>query len=242
MLPVRDLAKPKAIAALKSYRGDYYGEVPELPLLEKVYDAVGGRLAFLHKVAKAPDMLSVCEDIRRRERTWFLNKCGILGAEMDDDVMDQQKYASAAMVLARALVQQQKEMEASYDPEMGYILPSLPLHVARQVMTRADFIQDYDRINVFTIDPLANVRADSVPMMHAFKDVCAQPGFDEYLEATLNRISDIESLGRTKELTIKDLWEGGKYEVSMKDARGRDMGTTSFKVAKKEEKDGEADA
>lgn len=31
-------------------------------------------------------------------------------------------------------------------------------------------------------------------------------GFDEYLEATLDRISAIESLGRTRELTIKDLW------------------------------------
>lgn len=27
------------------------------------------------------------------EKTWFLNQCWILGEEMDDDVMDQQKYA-----------------------------------------------------------------------------------------------------------------------------------------------------
>lgn len=55
--------------------------------------------------------------------------------------MDQQKYASAAMVLAKALVDQEKEMERIYDPERGHILPEIPLHKAREVMTRADFIQ-----------------------------------------------------------------------------------------------------
>lgn len=55
--------------------------------------------------------------------------------------MDQQKYASAAMVLAKALVEQEKEMERTYDPERGHILPEMPLHKAREVMTRADFIQ-----------------------------------------------------------------------------------------------------
>ena len=91
-------------------------------------------------------------------------------------------------------------------------------------MTRADFIQSYDAINVFTIDSNAMVRADSVPMMNAFREVCAQEGFGEFLEATLKRIGDIESLGRTRELTIKDLWEGGGYEVQMKDGRGRETG------------------
>lgn len=75
------------------------------------------------------------------EKTWFLNQCWILGMEMDDDVMDQQKYASAAMVLAKALVDMEKDMEKTYDPEHGHILPEIPLHKARQIMTRADFIQ-----------------------------------------------------------------------------------------------------
>lgn len=239
VLPVKDLTKEKAIAALTSYRRDYFGDVPPRSLLEEVYDHVGGRLAFLNKVAKAPDMLAVCREICTREKTWFLNQCGILGMEMDDDVMDQQKYASAAMVLARALVQGEKAMERTYDESLGFILPSLPLHEARQVMTRADFIQNYDQINVFTIDSAARVRADSVPMMHAFRAVCAQEGFDEYLEATLERIGDIESLGRTRELTIKDLWEGGRYVVGMRDAKGQDAGESTFRVGEKEKEEGE---
>ena len=81
-------------------------------------------------------------------------------------------------------------------------------------MTRADFIQKYDRINVFTIDSHAMVRADSVPMQNAFREICARPGFDDHLEATLDRISAIESLGRTRELVAKDLWKQGAYKIT----------------------------
>ncbi|KAK5276184.1 hypothetical protein LTR40_011949, partial [Exophiala xenobiotica] len=145
-------------------------------------------------------------------------------------------YASAAMVLARALVKKDKEMESNYDDESGHILPQIPLYIARQIMTRADFIQSYDHDNIFTIDSTAMVRADSVPMMNAFKSICAEEGFDEYLEATLDRISAIESLNRTKELTFKDLWieqkgeQRGKYVLVNKDHKGRETGTTEMRV------------
>ncbi|WPG98293.1 Hypothetical protein R9X50_00108100 [Acrodontium crateriforme] len=237
IIPILDLNKQKALNALEKYRIKYRGEHPDPKTLEEVYNKVGGRLSFLARVAKSEDMIRTCNQICQMEKTWFLNKCGILGAEMDDDVMDQQKYASAAMVLARELVEREKKMKSTYDPTDGYILPQLPLHEARQVMTRADFIQSYDSINVFTIDSNAMVRADSVPMMNAFREVCSEPSFDEYLEATLNRISDIESLGRTRELTIKDLWHQGKYRVKMVNARGQEAGGLTFEVVPGDEND-----
>lgn len=209
VIPILDLNKPKAISALANYRKKYRHEEPDYSVLEQVYDRVGGRLAYLGRVAKTEDMVQTADHICRMEKTWFLTQCGILGMEMDDDVMDQQKYASAAMVLAKALVDMEKEMEQVYDTEKGHVLPQLPLHKAREVMTRADFIQQYDAINLFTIDSNAMVRADSVPMMNAFREICGVEGFDKFLEDTLTRIGDIESLGRTRELTIKDLWRVG---------------------------------
>ena len=86
-------------------------------------------------------------------------------------------------------------------------------------MTRADFIQSYDHINIFTIDAQAMVRADSVPMQNAFRQICSEPGFEEHLQATIDRISAIESLGRTRELVAKDLI-AGKYKVSGRSDRG----------------------
>lgn len=137
------------------------------------------------------------------------------------------------MVLAKALVDLEEEMDTIYDDEHGHILPEMPLHKARQVMTRADFIQSYDHDNIFTIDSKAMVRADSVPMQQAFRAICSEPGFDDYLEKTLTRIGDIESLGRTREVTIKDLWDQGKYKIVVRDNRGRESGTVEFSVKEK---------
>lgn len=162
------------------------------------------------------------------------NKCWILGEEMDDDVMDQQKFASSAMMLVKELVDMENRpgAKAKYDREIGHILPELPLYKARQVMTRADFIQQYDHDNIFTIDSSAKVRADSVPMMNAFRDIVNEEGFDfpAYLEETMQRISDIESLGRTREITLKDLWNGGKYEAEVRDSKGRKDKTYTLSV------------
>lgn len=238
VITVRDLPKKDALAALSVYRAKYFpSKAPATPEeLDNIYDLVGGRINFLSRVAKSEHMDRMAKTIHNNEKTWFLNRCGILGESMDDDVMDQQKFASCAMVLARALVEESKKMETIYDPEIGHILPSFPLYKARQIMTRADFIQQYDHDNIFTIDSNANVRADSVPMMNAFKEICAEPGFDKYLEDTLDRISAIESIGRTRELTFKDLWieqqneMRGAYETIHKDARGREVGRTEFRV------------
>jgi len=235
VMPVLDLPKDKSMIALQNYRAKYFNEDPDMDILAKVYDKVGGRLAFLNRVAKSHDMLQTCEHICRQEKTWFLNQCWILGESMDDDVMDQQKYASAAMVLAKALCDKEKEMESSYHPDRGHLLPEVPLHEARQIMTRADFIKSYDAINVFTIDSSAQVRADSVPMMNAFREICSQEGFDQFLEDTLDRISAIESLGRTRELTIKDLWNKGRYNITVSDKKGELQKMIGFEVAPQEE-------
>ena len=222
ILPVLDLPKDQAMSALKQYRTRFFGEEPSPGIIEQVYDLVGGRLTFLARVAKAQDMLQTCHEICHMEKVWFLNKCWILGEEMDDDVMDQQKYASAAMVLAKALVDQEAKAESTYDPENGHLLPQIPLHKAREIMTRADFIKDYDHINIFTIDAQAMVRADSVPMQNAFREICGQPGFEEHLNATLDRISAIESLGRTREIIAKDL-VSGRYRISGRADKGSGM-------------------
>lgn len=124
------------------------------------------------------------------------------------------------MVLAQALYKKSLDMDKTYDPEKGHILPEFPLYKARHIMTRADFIRQHHDLSIFAIDSHAMVRADSVPMQRAFKEICEEEGFDELLEATLNRIGDIESLGRTKELTFKDLWDGGKYKMTTRDRKG----------------------
>ncbi|KAI0398044.1 hypothetical protein F5Y17DRAFT_260475 [Xylariaceae sp. FL0594] len=238
VIPVVDLPRQQALSALQLYRFRYHKEMLDSKTLEEIYDRVGGRLSFLNRVAKSRDMFATCDKIKEIEKTWFLNQCWILGSEMDDDVMDQQKWASAAMVYAQALVDKEEEMGSTFDPEIGHVLPSYPMHKAQQIMTRSDFIRELDRLNLFTITSTAQVRASSVPMYRAFKEICSEPGFRQYLEDTLQRIADIESLGRTRELVAKDLVLGGKYEVQMTPGRNGKMEVT-LKQKEEDEKDDE---
>lgn len=223
VLSVQDLPKTAATAALKRYRARYFRERISDDMATQVYDRVGGRLTFLSRVAKSDDMLKTCDEIKQVEKTYFLNQCWILGEEMDDDVMDQQKWAAAAMSLAQALVDRESEADAimSYDPVVGHKLPSFPMHKAQEIQTRADFVRQLDRMNLFTITSGAQMRAASVPMHHAFREICAEPGFREHLQKTMDRIAAIESLGRTRELVAKDLVLGGKYEIA-REGGGKD--------------------
>lgn len=94
---ITDLPKRQALNALAKYRQKYFQETPTPKILTEVYSRVGGRLTYLNRVAKSPDMLETCNEIIDTERRWFLNQCWILGMEMDDDVMDQQKYAVSSL-------------------------------------------------------------------------------------------------------------------------------------------------
>ncbi|KEY68014.1 hypothetical protein S7711_08373 [Stachybotrys chartarum IBT 7711] len=214
VIPVTDLPREQALDALSRYRKRYFHEDLTVRQLEDVYEQVGGRLSFLNKVSKHRDMVKACEAIKEIEKRWFLNQCWILGSTMDDDVMDQQKWAAAAMVLAKALVDKGVDTQSTYDPEVGHLLPSFHFHIAQQLMTRCDFIRELDALNLFSITSHAEVRPSSVPMFRAFQEICSEPGFDKLLEDTIERISEIESLGRTRELVAKDLVLGGQYEVA----------------------------
>ncbi|KAH7361755.1 hypothetical protein B0T11DRAFT_225061 [Plectosphaerella cucumerina] len=213
VIPVRDLPKQQACQALQKYRVKYFKNRLTDKQLGDVYDLVGGRLAFLNRVAKSEDMIATCHHILESERRWLLNQCWILGEGMDDDVMDQQKWAAAAMTLALALVDSEEQMNTTYHEETGHVIPTIPLHLAQETMTRADFIRPMDRLNLFSITSEADVRASSVPMHHAFRSICALPGFRDHLAATVRRIADIESLGRQREIVAKDLVLGGHYEI-----------------------------
>jgi hypothetical protein len=66
-------------------------------------------------------------------------------------------------------------------------------------------VQPFDHINIVHIDANGMVRADSVPMQNAFRDICSQPGFEEHLKKTLDRLDELESLARTREVAMREL-------------------------------------
>lgn len=228
VINVRDLNRQETLQALQFSREKFFPRTkhPDLLLDEnacnKVYDLVGGRPQHITQVARHRDVIKACHEIIDREKTWLLNQCGLLGMEMDDDVMEYGKFATSAMLLMRELVRMDRErfntlisLDNPHPKDLlkDHHLPDLPLWRARQIMTRPDYIQRYDNLNIFTLDSDARVRADSTPMMRAFHEIASQPHFDDLLEDSLQRVADIESLGRTREITLKDLGYGSQYEV-----------------------------
>lgn len=234
LINVRDFNRAETVNVLKFIRNKAYPAKrnPELALTEErcnqIYDLIGGRPQHIGQVARHRDTIKACHEIIDREKTWFLNQCGLLGEDMDDDVMEYGKFSTSAMLLMREFVEMDREVMNTLisppKPELtglceSHHLPELPLWRARQIMTRPDYIQEYDNLNIFTVDSDSRVRADSVPMMRAFHEIASQPNFDELLSETVDRVAAIESLGRTREIVSKDLTEGAIYDISTKDGR-----------------------
>ncbi|CCH46155.1 hypothetical protein BN7_5743 [Wickerhamomyces ciferrii] len=215
VINVRDFNRTQAVQALAVSRKRYFNENIDFDIANQVYELIGGRPQHLSEVAKQLDMIKASHKVIDREKTWFLNQCGLLGESMDDDVNESGKFSTSAMLLMRTLVEMYKEQIEKEGLLDDHKLPELPLWRARQIMTRNDFIQMYDNLNIFTIDSSDSfVRADSVPMMRGFLEIASQPGFDKLLEETLDRVGDIESLGRTREIVAKDLFLGSQYKIS----------------------------
>lgn len=234
LIHVRDFNRKETINVLQFIRRKFYppNKFPELQfdngMCNKIYDLIGGRPQHISQVARHTNTLKACHEIIDREKTWFLNQCGLLGEEMDDDVMEFGKFSSSAMLLMREFVEMDRKrmntliskvLPDAKDSQKDHHLPELPLWKARQVMTRPDYIQQYDNLNIFTVDSDSRVRADSVPMMRAFHEIASQPHFDLLLDETVERVAGIESLGRTREIVMKDLTLGDTYEVIPKDGK-----------------------
>lgn len=61
---------------------------------------------------------------------------------------------------------------------------------------------DLDKNNIISIDVNYNVRPDSMVILQAAKEVVEVPGFDAMLDEVRDRVDEIESLHRTRELTV----------------------------------------
>ncbi|KAL4795811.1 hypothetical protein BDV19DRAFT_362122 [Aspergillus venezuelensis] len=217
VLNVQDIPKDMAVQSLQAFRKAAFKEDTPNSVLDEVYGLIGGRLIHLDQVARSQDMLKTCRAICDKEKRWLLCKCWILGAEMDDKAEDQQDLASGAMLLGKALVELEKDPDRTH-----YVsgLPGIPLHKVQELMTRADLIKNLDEMNIVAIDADAIVRADSVPMQNAFRTVISDPEFGPHLEATLERLDELEGLGRTTELRLKDFMDG-QYEIRVR-GEGKD--------------------
>ncbi|KDR75696.1 hypothetical protein GALMADRAFT_495888 [Galerina marginata CBS 339.88] len=226
VISVYDLDNEESLHAASRMRRSVGRPPAETDDLKEAVSYVGGRLSYLNKVSKSKDMLGMAKHLLDVEKAWLLSQIGLI-PDCDDDVMDEQKWSSCSWLLLREFVKLRKEQraaiaESGIGSETDLPLPAIPYWRCRQIMTRPDFMEELDRLNIIAIDIQHNVRPDSNLILHAAQEVCNEEGFDDLLDNVRDRIDEIESLHRTRELTFKDLGKGDMVRLAV-DKRGEEL-------------------
>ncbi|KAK0454662.1 hypothetical protein EV421DRAFT_433248 [Armillaria borealis] len=222
VLSIYDLDMKEALHACTRMRIDL-GQKVKSQVVQDAVSIVGGRLSYLNKISKSKDMLDMAKQLLSIEKAWLLSQIGLI-TDCDDDVMDEQKWSSCSWLLLQEFVklrqEQERELEESRKAGTSNMqstaelpLPVIPYWKCRQIMTRADFLEDLDRKNIIAIDVNHDVRPDSMLILHAARQMVEQEEFEDTLNNVRDRIDEIESLHRTRELTFKDLDKGDKINL-----------------------------
>ncbi|KAI0317132.1 hypothetical protein OF83DRAFT_1122951 [Amylostereum chailletii] len=223
VLTISDLSAKEAVAACKRMRYYTTYSQADAETIHKATSITGGRLSYLNRIARSRNIMEMASHMLKVEKGWLLSQIGLIG-DCDDDVMDEQKWSSCSWLLLQAFVQQRLEdekvmmakIEAGEEPPEAIHdlpLPSISYYRCRQIMTRTDFLEELDRCNIISIDVNHDVRPDSMLILHAAKEVVQEDGFEDYLNGVRNRIDEIESLHRTRELTFKDVDKGDRIRL-----------------------------
>ncbi|KAJ7106059.1 hypothetical protein C8R43DRAFT_1046057 [Mycena crocata] len=232
VLSIYDLDRNEAIHAATRMHMSMKKKNISSSTVEEAVSIVGGRLSYLNKVARSKDMVEMAKHLLSVEKAWLRSQIGLI-PDGDDDQLDSFKVDSCSWLLLREFVKLRKEQERVRDEaiakgeigpfDMELPLPTIPYWRCRQIMTRADFIEDLDRSNIIAIDVHHDIRPDSMLILHAAREVVEEEGFDELLENVMDRVDEIESLHRTRELTFKDLAAGDKIRLSVDKSGTREV-------------------
>ncbi|KAI0827927.1 hypothetical protein BC628DRAFT_1409461 [Trametes gibbosa] len=225
VVSVYDLSAQDAQTAARRMRLNARRQKVDPDVLTEVVKTVGGRLTYLGRVCKAPDMLKHAKHLLAVEKAWLQSQIGLI-PDCDDDVMDEQKWSSCSWLLLREFVRRhEKEVErireavargeADAEELKGIPLPQIPYYECRQIMTRPDFMDELDRKNIIAIDIHHDVTPDSWLILHAAEEVVGEDGFDDLLDSVRGRVDEIESLHRTRELTFKDVDAGDRIRLTV---------------------------
>ncbi|EIW54461.1 uncharacterized protein TRAVEDRAFT_66816 [Trametes versicolor FP-101664 SS1] len=225
VVSVYDLSAQDAQTAARRMRMNARQQKESPEVLTEMVKIVGGRLTYLGKATKAPNMVEYAKHMLAVEKAWLLSQIGLI-PDCDDDVMDEQKWSSCSWLLLREFVHRhEKEVErireavergeAKAEELEGIPLPRIPYYECRQIMTRPDFMDDLDRKNIIAIDINHDVTPDSWLILHAAEEVVGEEGFDDLLDSVRGRVDEIESLHRTRELTFKDVDAGDRIRLTV---------------------------
>ncbi|CAG8758560.1 14189_t:CDS:2 [Gigaspora margarita] len=179
VIMVRDLKPKEAMNLLKTKRQEPEDE------LEKIVERVGGRLSYIDKLAKESDIYATVKYLENEERTWIINRIGLI-PNFEGSALDKQQYASCAWKLISAIV---KSPSHSVTTSEGRIITGNP-----------KWINMMDQDDIIMIDENQNIKANSKILLNIFEEIVNQDGFDELLDNVCERVNEINKGQNTREL------------------------------------------
>ncbi|ESK84785.1 hypothetical protein Moror_556 [Moniliophthora roreri MCA 2997] len=216
VVSIFDFAADVAVRAVTAMRLEMKHIMEDPSEITGAVSIVGGRLSYLNKIAGSRNVKEMADHLLKVEKAWLLSQIGfIVDCDSNDNAIDEQKWSSCSWLLLQEFVKLRQEQERE-NPGINPLelpLPFIPYWRCRQIMTRADFLEELDRKNIIFIDEHHNVRPDSMLILNAARQVVEAEGFRGMLRNVRNRINEIESGRRTRELTFKDLKKGGKIHL-----------------------------
>ncbi|CUA71696.1 hypothetical protein RSOLAG22IIIB_04742 [Rhizoctonia solani] len=220
-LAVQDLNPKVTLNAFREFRRDHGKTDDPDDILEEAAQVTGGRLAYMSRLARSKNLRESIDNLKQGEKAWLLTNTGLI-PDCDDDVMDEQKWSSCTWLLLREFVKRREAKEEEEaerkknnpdSPDELILMPKISYYECRQIMTRPDFINQLDHLNIISIDINQDIQLDSMLTLEAAREVVNTEGFDELLEGVRDRVDEIESLHRTRELTFKDVESGDRIRV-----------------------------
>jgi hypothetical protein len=151
VLSVADLDANASAYALRQMRANLTSKHKDTPeALSEALSIVGGRLSFLNRISKPKGIIETAKQMLTEEKLWLLSQIGLI-RDCDDDVMDEQKWASCSWLLLQEFVKMRQKQELELEERLAngdalpndaaLPLPVIPYHKCRSIMTRSDFIE-----------------------------------------------------------------------------------------------------
>ncbi|EUC55538.1 AAA domain protein, putative [Rhizoctonia solani AG-3 Rhs1AP] len=211
ILTVQDLDPEVAFKAFQEFRREHGQRHDPEEIVKQAIQVSGGRLAYMSRLAYSKHLERSTDQLKRGEKAWLLANIGLI-PDCDSDVLDEQKRSSSTWLLLREFVKRREALEREAaerikenldSPEEFIPMPKISYYECRQILTRPDLINQLDHLNIISIDINHDIRLDSMLTFEAARDIVSEEGFDELLKGVRDRVDEIESLHRTRELTAR---------------------------------------
>lgn len=124
--------------------------------------------------------------IEENERTWLINKVGLIENFEGPEECESQKYAVAAWKLFREIVKSPAK--------------SVSLNEGRNVIGNPRYLQQLDHDGIIMIDNENNVKPDSQISCNYFEDFVNKKDFDKILNRVERKLAEVEKEERKREI------------------------------------------